>query len=350
MKTPNHITYWESVAEQIEKKFDKGHPKNWNQEEIQIFLHHFEEKLAEIVRKDPQKAALCGVPFVKGRYEVRAWQTISPSTFRKIFQYKKSAGKVTTKNQFAIYLGHPSFAAYANSLDITFPEKKKPATTHQKERFRKISLLTTFRWMMAWLVVSALMHNVIGIIKGDMRQHLWCYLFWIPAVVIGIFGFYISKHALGRTTQKLQLISMLWWTSIFSLMFFNQFLPNWIHLVQFAGLFWIGIIGQLSISTRLVFLAGSDIALFNHKYRFIAHPVYNINVALVAYLFGLCFGLLFVAIMWVIPSSLLDQYSNDSWLFRSYATIEMILSFLLISAGYRKLVFNPIFFLNTRQG
>lgn len=110
--------FWRSITDQIVENFGWGKPETWKEETIKLFLAKMEEKLLTLCQNDHQLAEKCGVPFIKGRYAVELLKIITPSTFRRIFQYQKSSGQTITKNQFAIYFDASSAEDYINTKNI----------------------------------------------------------------------------------------------------------------------------------------------------------------------------------------------------------------------------------------
>ena len=130
---PNNMEpFWESIAEDIQHKSDYGDPKEWSEEKIKSFLADLEDQIIAKSKKDSRIAELCGAPFIKGRYAVEQLKTITPSTFRRIFQYGSSKGQTTTKHQFAVYFGYDSAEAYRNSKKLKFQVK----TTKKKFKLK----------------------------------------------------------------------------------------------------------------------------------------------------------------------------------------------------------------------
>ena len=127
----------------------------------------------------------------------------------------------------------------------------------------------------------------------------------------------------------------------------NQYIPRWFSIIQTGGLLVDGIMGQLSFSTKLFYAVNADDVVVNGQKGYINIYNYSVDVAIGIYFIGLFFGFLFIAAGWLIPVSNIKQYSQDLVLFRTYSTTEMIISFMLISIGYRKLVIKPL--LSVRQ-
>ncbi len=127
MKTPN---YWQRIANELETDYGQGHPSQWRQETIEVFLSEMEEDVLSKIRRDVEKARLCGVPFIKGRYAVEQWKSVNPVTFRRIFQYNNSSGNKSTKHQFAIFLGYKSFEDYVAKNKAILQVKGGPAYTN----------------------------------------------------------------------------------------------------------------------------------------------------------------------------------------------------------------------------
>ena len=112
--------FWPIVAKDLEHEFNNGHPKNWTQADITVFLDALEQKILEHCQKDKNKAQKLGIPIIKGKWAFEQWRSIDPSTFRKIFRYKTSNGSPKTKHQFAMYLGYKSFEDYINKRMTSF--------------------------------------------------------------------------------------------------------------------------------------------------------------------------------------------------------------------------------------
>ncbi|MEO1261060.1 MAG: NACHT domain-containing protein, partial [Bacteroidota bacterium] len=138
--------FWQSIAKDIETAYDQGHPSNWKQQTIKAFLADLEDKLLAKSGADHTIAEQIGVPFIKGRYAHEQWATIVPSSFRKIFVYGDSQGKVKTRQQFAIYLGYRSTEHYLNERNITIHEVvSKNQDENDLLEILKRSLKNTYR-------------------------------------------------------------------------------------------------------------------------------------------------------------------------------------------------------------
>lgn len=120
MKNPK--LFWEYIADDIYNKFQKGHPFEWEALAIKTFIKEMNIGLKEILKDDEKKAKICGVTFIKGRYNFDIWSfSIDISTFKRYFKYKTSTGKEKVQNCFAIFLGYESANQYmvfkANNIE-----------------------------------------------------------------------------------------------------------------------------------------------------------------------------------------------------------------------------------------
>lgn len=148
--------FWKSIEKEIEDNFGWGNPKDWKEKTIKLFLASMDEKLLSLCEKNHQIAQKCGVPFIKGRYAIELLKIITPSTFRRIFQYQQSNGQAVTKNQFAIYFDALSAEDYINTKNIK-PTKKISSKKEFKLRWKKSSLVMSS--VVIFLVIQSLVAN-----------------------------------------------------------------------------------------------------------------------------------------------------------------------------------------------
>lgn len=358
--------FWQHVASDIQKNYQKGHPSQWKQGKINRFLVHFEDKLKE--RCQENEKLIKGLDlFVKdGEVQFNGMRVPSYYTFHRIFKKKTSTGSYFYQNQFAIYLGYDSFENYATAKglqglleDATDKEKnsereKEQDLTQQdleagRAIFIKNALLKSFKWMIIWLTGSQLVHNIIGTFKDIPISKWWYYIFWLPPIVVGLIVHYFGKQVIKRKEEKVMFLSVIWWIGIGSQIFINQYIPNYLHVIEATSIFIIGIIGQIGLSSQLVFIANDILAWQNQKHQFIRLFEYNLNLAVFTYIIGIFFGLLLAAFIWVIPSEHIRTHFEHVETFRLVRTLEIIIGIILISIGVRKLIFKPILFFNTRQ-
>ncbi|MEO1263545.1 MAG: NACHT domain-containing protein [Bacteroidota bacterium] len=119
--------FWDHVADAISTKTNLGHPRDWTEDHIGTFLADMEHDLQRIFKDNPEKAELCDVKKLKD-IQNKVNLAVSPPTFRKIFQYKTSKGRIGTWNKFAIYLGSASYYEYILEYGLQEPAVKKQVT------------------------------------------------------------------------------------------------------------------------------------------------------------------------------------------------------------------------------
>ncbi len=120
--------FWQSIATDIMDKFHTDHPSGWPEEEVTDFVLLMDGKLKKIILGDRGKAAKCGVRFHKGRLMTREWVfNIHTTTWRSYFKpnySRKSAGRSTNRNCFAIFFGYKSAIDYKKQKRIPTSEIK----------------------------------------------------------------------------------------------------------------------------------------------------------------------------------------------------------------------------------
>ena len=345
------VKYWESVANVIEESFKHGALKQWDESTISIFLIHLENTVRAKLSEDPEMAERCGVPYIKGRYAIEQWRTIDSSTFRRIFIYRKSSGSKQTRQQFAIYLGYTSFEEFCIKNSIVSKKDKEKVELPKKDYtavLKRIALPKVFNWMLLWLLTSLLLHNILGIFKGNLSYPIWIKIFWIPPLAV-IATMFFFKWFAGIVKKQLLFYSILWWTGIVVSIILNQYIPGWIHFVLISSVMIIGIIGQIGLSTNLAIVSNKKVADFNNKNRLIRLDRFSVNTAIQSYIISLCFGLLLIALMWLVQDETISDYRSKSQTlaqFRVYVSIEMIVSFALLTVGFKKLILNPLVYFN----
>lgn len=343
--------FWQEVALEIERTYGKGHPSKWNKRQIDRFLKHMEERVVEKCKGDSEAVSILKLPQVEGIPQCNAVRVPTYHTFRRIFIKKHSTGSPYSQNLFAIFLGYPSVEAYLAVRGITVEEsldnserteELKAFQGPRRDQFFRILLKKAYGWMICWMICSTLVHNLFGILKGNVFFPFWRYLFWIPPIVIGIFLNWVGRVFIQHSPSKLKHLSLIWWLGISLQIAINQKIPGWIHFIETAGLFIIGMIGQAGLSTKLSLISDQKSALFNARYHLIAIYKYDINATIFSYFLGLCFGFLFMAIMWIVPDHAIGPYSDNLILFRLNCSMEMLTAFIFISVGFRRLIFRPI--------
>ncbi|CAM1360781.1 hypothetical protein TPENAI_20062 [Tenacibaculum litopenaei] len=120
--------FWDEIAEDIQKKYGKGHPSTWKRSNFESFLSHLEEELMEITKDKKNLANLCDIDHSKTNNH---WKAFDPTTLENIFRYKKNGGK-RSKNVFAIYLGYNSADDYCVKKGI-LPQYLKTKISKRSE-------------------------------------------------------------------------------------------------------------------------------------------------------------------------------------------------------------------------
>ncbi len=200
---------------------------------------------------------------------------------------------------------------------------------------------------MQWLSASALIHNVLGLFKAndylDNRFH-WVCTFWLPPIFIGVTSYFIGLNFINQSQRSSKNVMFIWWLSVFAITGLDQIVPYWFHIVQFASLVTIGIVGNISWSTGWAFLGKLDRS-HNAMLSFAnAKQFLRISI-LVSYGIILIFTFISIFFVWFIPDSHFLPFPSpdSSMLFRAISSTEMLAAFILISVGFYKLILIPIF-------
>lgn len=125
------VWFWQCIAQDIHNKYQNGDPSGWGPKQIETFIKKIERELGEILLEDDEKATICEFE------DIDTWSfTISTTTFKRFFRYKKGGGHKRTQNCFAVFLGYNSAGHYMTSKENEIIEKQKSreeqTTTYSK--------------------------------------------------------------------------------------------------------------------------------------------------------------------------------------------------------------------------
>jgi len=135
--------FWEQVAFDIESSYKNGHPKEWKQDEIEIFIAKMHQRLKVKCQSNLSIAQILKCwNDNSSKVEIENLETLSYDTFRRIFITKKSPGSKSNRNKFAIYLGYNSYAHYINEKNINDDPKTEEEEQISFQEFIKENNLT----------------------------------------------------------------------------------------------------------------------------------------------------------------------------------------------------------------
>ena len=116
--------FWKNIAsdirlkfKEVNKEFDGSEPKEWKKRTIEDFLDHLEQEVQKQIATSEEKAKLFGLT----KERAKEFTAIDYSNFYRIFQgneSKRSKGRQSTKDAFAVYLGYPSAESYLKNSKI----------------------------------------------------------------------------------------------------------------------------------------------------------------------------------------------------------------------------------------
>ena len=118
------VKFWDAIANDIEKKYKRGHPGTWSKRDIDLFIPVLLQEVINACKKDESKAENCKIPFINGKYHYSNL-SISYDTIRRILLKRVSGGQPETQEMFAIYVGASSVQAYLDEKGITVDNNER---------------------------------------------------------------------------------------------------------------------------------------------------------------------------------------------------------------------------------
>lgn len=202
-------------------------------------------------------------------------------------------------------------------------------------------------WLFIWLTVSSIILNAFGMLKANTMGAYRHAVYWLPPLAIGAAFLLVIRIFPPVILNRARAVNLLWWMAILLAAFFQIQFQHYYHLIFSGTLLSMAIVGQVAISTRLICLeTGRN--RNNPKYiRHLRISRLDLNWVLAAYAACLGFTGIIAMLLWVVPKESLDSlfYETPAFSFKQYRiywTIELFAAFLLISAGYWKLIYKPV--------
>ncbi len=120
--------FWQCIEKDIVNTYKMANPSEWEEKDINEFLIRMNEDLISIFRESDVKARKCGIPYIKGKYDLERWKfRVDIVTWRRYFKYDGNMGSIgSTKNQncFAVVLGYDSARHYLENKIEEIKEDK----------------------------------------------------------------------------------------------------------------------------------------------------------------------------------------------------------------------------------